>query len=70
MGLFLYNFYQHLTFFGGDISLSKDRITELCKNLSFETLSGKQKIEFEKASDLTAHINFKMKHSVLSNIND
>ena len=52
-------------FFGGDVSLSKDIITELYKNLS---LSGKQNIEFEKVSDLTTHINFKMKHSILSNI--
>ena len=27
-------------FFGGDVSLSKDAITELYKNLSFKTLSG------------------------------
>ena len=70
-GLFLHNFYWHLTvFFGGDVSLSKDTITELYKNLSLETLSGNQNIELEKVSDLTAHINFKMKHSILSNIND
>ena len=55
-------------FFGGDVSLSKDTITKLHKNLSLETLTGKQNIEFEKVSDLTAHINFKMKHSILSNI--
>ena len=70
-GLFLYNFYRHLTFFfGGNVSLSKDAITELYKNLSLETLSGNQNIEFEKVSDLTAPINFKMKHSILSNIDD
>ena len=57
-------------FFGGDVSLSKDTITELYKNLSLETLSGNQNIEFEKVSDLTAPINFKMKHSILSNIDD
>ena len=55
---------------GGDISLSKDTIAELYKNLSFRTLSGRQQIEFEKVSDLTAHINFKIKHSILSNLDD
>ena len=55
-------------FFGEDVSLSKDTITELCKNLSLETLSRKQNTEFEKVSDLTAHINFKMKHSILSKL--
>ena len=54
-------------FFGGDVSLSKDAITELYKYLS---LSGKQNVEFEKVSVLTAHINFKMKHSILSNIDN
>ena len=57
-------------FFGGDVSLSKDTITKLYKNLSLETLTGKKNIEFEKVSDLTAHINFKMKHSILSNIDN
>ena len=47
-------------FFGGDISLSKDTITELHKNLSFRTVSGGQQIEFEKISHLTARIIFKM----------
>ena len=47
MALFRYNFYQPSTsFFGGDIRLSKDTITELYKNLSIETLSGQQQIEF------------------------
>ena len=57
-------------FFGGDISLSKDTITELYKNLSFRALSGGQQVEFKKISDLTAHISFEMKHSILSNIDD
>ena len=35
-------------FFGGDISLSKDTITELNKNLSFRALSGGQQFEFKK----------------------
>ena len=45
-------------------------ITELYKIFSLETLSGNQNIEFEKVSHLTAYINFKMKHSILSNIDD
>ena len=70
-GLFSLQFLSTLNFFFvGDVSLSKDTITELYKNLLLETLSGNQNIEFEKVSDLIAHINFKMKHSILSNIND
>ena len=57
-------------FFGDDIGLSKDTITELYKNLSYKTLSGGRQVEFDKISDLTTHINFKMKHSILSNIDD
>ena len=57
-------------FFSGDIGLSKDTITELYKNLSYKTLSGERQVEFEKISDLTAHINFDMKHSILSNIDE
>ena len=55
-------------FFGGDVKLSKDTIAELYKNLLLETLSGRQKIEFENISDLTSHINFKMKDSVHSKL--
>ena len=54
-------------FFGGDIRLSKDTITELHKNLSLEGLSRQQQIEFE-ISDLTSHINVKMTRSMLSNL--
>ena len=71
MGLFQYNYYWHLAFFfffGGDASLAKGTMTELYKNLSFETLCRNQNTEFEKVSDLNAHINFTMKHSILSNI--
>ena len=68
MALFLFNFYLH--FFSGGIGLSKDTITELYKNLSYKTLSGERQVEFEKISDLTAHINFDMKYSILSNIDE
>ena len=56
--------------FGGDVQLSKDTITELYKKLSLETLSSEQQVEFDKISELTAQINFKMKHSILINIDD
>ena len=55
-------------FFGGDVKLSKEPITELYKNLSLETPSGQQRIEFEKISDLTANISFKVKHCILSKL--
>ena len=57
-------------FFGGDSGPSQDTITELDKNLSFRTLSREQQIKFEKVSDLTTHINFKMKHSILANLDN
>ena len=56
--------------FGGDVQLSKDTITELYKKLSLETLSSEQQVEFDKISEPTAQINFKMKHSILINIDD
>ena len=52
-------------FFDGDVQLLEDMITELSKNLSLRTLSGEQ-----QSDELTAHINFKMKHSVLANIDN
>ena len=48
-------------FFGRDVQLLKDTITELYKNMSLRTLRGEQQIDFDKISNLTAHINFKMK---------
>ena len=57
-------------FFSGGIQLSKETITELYKNLSLETLRGKRQVEFDKISEQTTHINFKMKHSILANIDD
>ena len=63
--LFSFNFYQPL-----NIGLSKDTIIKLYKSLSLRTLSGEQQIEFEKLSDLTALINFKIKHSILTNLDN
>ena len=59
-----------LFFFFGDIQLSKDAITKLYKNLFLETLSGERQVEFHKISDLIAHLNFQMNHSILINIGD
>ena len=52
-------------FYGGDIGLSKDAI-----NLSYKILSDERQVEFDKISDLIAQVNFKMKYSILSNIDD
>ena len=57
-------------FFGGDVQLSKDTITELYRNISLRTLSSEQQVEFDKISELIADINFKMKHSILANLDD
>ena len=45
-------------FFGGEVQLSKDTITELSKNLSLRTLSGEQ-----ECGELTAHIKICMNFS-------
>ena len=55
-------------FFDRNIQTSKDVMTELYKILSFKTLSGEQQTEFENISDLSAHINFKVEHSILLNL--
>ena len=57
-------------FFGWDVQLSKDTITELYENLSLETLSGKQQAKFDEIFELTAHVNFNLKHSILTNIDN
>ena len=53
---------------GRNVETSKDTIAELYKNLSFKTLSREQQIEFKKISDVSAHLNFKMKRPVLLNL--
>ena len=55
-------------FLGANISLSKNALTELCCNLSFETLSGSRDFNFEAISNLTAEMSFQMKHSTLLNL--
>ena len=49
---------------------SYQTITELYKSFSLRTLGGEQQIEFDKISGLTGHINFRMKHSILANMDD
>ena len=38
-------------FFGGNLQLSKNAITELYKNLSLETLSSERQVDFEQISN-------------------
>ena len=53
---------------GRNVQMLKDAITGLYKNLSFKTLTREQQIEFKKISDLSTHLNFKMKQSILLNL--
>ena len=55
-------------FFGLNISILKYALTELYKNLSYETLSGARDLEFEAISDLVGEISFQIKKSTLLNI--
>ena len=55
-------------FFGGNISLSKNALTEFYYNLSYEMLSGGRDFKFEAISDLTPDMSFQMKCSTLRNL--
>ena len=57
-------------FFGRDIQLSKDTVTDLYKSLSLKILSRERQAEFDKMAKLTTHINFNMKYSIVANIDD
>ena len=50
-------------FFELDISIPKNALTELYKNLSQETLSGARDLTFEAISELVAEISFQIKNS-------
>ena len=52
---------------GLDISIPKNAITELYKNLSYETLSSARNLEFSAVSDLILEISFQIKRSTLLN---
>ena len=54
-------------FFGLDIPVPKNAITELYKNLSYKTLSGARNLEFSTVSDLILEISFQIKRSTLLN---
>ena len=55
-------------FIGGDIILSKNALTELYYNLSYETLSCGWNFKFEAISDLVADVSFQIKKLTLSNL--
>ena len=45
-------------FFGGNITLSNNALTELYYNVSYEVLSGGRDLKFERISDLTANMSY------------
>ena len=55
-------------FFGLHIQIHKHAITELYRNLLYETLSGARDLEFQANSDLIGEMSFKIKNTTLSNI--
>ena len=55
-------------FFRFYLSIPKHAITESYKNLSYETLSGAQDLEFEAISNLVGEMKMKIKNATLSNI--
>ena len=55
-------------FFGANIFLSKNALTEFYYNLPCETLSGGRDFKFETISQLTADMSFEMKRSTLLNL--
>ena len=54
--------------FGGNISLSKNPLTELYYNVSYETPSGGRDFTLEAISNLTEDTSFQMKRSTLLNL--
>ena len=52
-------------FFGLDISIPKYALTELYKDLSYETLSGARNLELEAISDLIGALSFQIKNSTI-----
>ena len=55
-------------FFGEDAIISKNALTKLYYNLSYETLSGGRNFNFESISDLVADMIFPKKKLTLSNL--
>ena len=54
-------------FFRIDKSIPKSAITELYKNLSYETLRSARDLYFQAVSDLILEVNFQIKRSTLLN---
>ena len=50
-----------------DLRFIKDATTELYKNLSYMSLSGARKFEFDAVSDFTAHLSFTFKGNTIEN---
>ena len=50
-----------------DLKFVKDATTELYKNLSYMSLSGARKFEFDAVSDFTAHLSFIIKGNTIEN---
>ena len=55
-------------FFGLRPSTPKYALTELCQNLSYETLSRTKNLEFESVSDVISEMSFFIKRSTLAHI--
>ena len=55
-------------FFGGNISLPKNALTELYYNFSHEMLSGGRDFKFEVTSDLKADMSFQIKRCTPLNL--
>ena len=67
-GLVSFQFLRALgIFFGVDKSLPKSPITELYKNLSYETLKGARDLDFQAVSNLISEISFQINISTLLN---
>ena len=62
LGLLLYFFES-----SQDLKFIKDATTELHKNLSYMSLSGARKFEFDAVSDFIAHLSFIIKGNTIEN---
>ena len=51
-----------------DLKFTKDATTELCKNLSYMSLSGARNFEFDAVSDFIVHLSFIIKGNTTENI--
>ena len=56
-------------YFGVDTSMLKSTISELYVNLSYETFTGAENVDFQAVSNLTSNMTFGIKKASLENIN-